>query len=131
MEEGAENFRSRLVGEFRKLLSGKEANLPVDTDAVLVLSYSGLSEENTARTNFGVELVKKITATRLNLAKGAQPDSEQIGESGPILLLDGTPEQNADMARIARENGIPDLKIAFVLNPPSPGDNTKTQFEKN
>lgn len=28
---------------------------------------SGLSEENTARTNFGVELVKKITSMRPGL----------------------------------------------------------------
>ena len=73
--------------------------------------------------------MKKITAEKLGVGDAFTLTGAQILEDAPVLLINGTPEQNAQMHKIAQDAGIPEGKIDFVPNPPPPLANTKTQFE--
>lgn len=119
MESEAKQLRRHVIQhELREILNSAESDLPVSTDAVLVLSHAGLSAENTARTEFGVELVKKMTAQRLGLGNDIEITPEQISQSGPYYIIDGvskrdtekpeTPCQNEDM-RIIIYSGKGDI----------------------
>ncbi len=116
-----------LVDEYRQVLFSPEVALPVQTNAVVVLSHSYEdSIENQARTNLGIELVKKITAERLG--KTVEELSDDDLRQGPVLMINGLPDQNQAMAERAMAQGLPDDTLAFVPNP-AEGANTKTQFE--
>ena len=107
-------------------MSKNEYNLPLKTDRVVVLSGPAIkdsighvisydSPESRSRVEFGVELVKKIAASKGGLT--------------PSLVLNGVTEQLSTLKRIALEAGLSENKIELVDSGKDGTANTKTQFE--
>ncbi|MAZ67394.1 hypothetical protein CL652_01335 [bacterium] len=135
-------FRKKLIqGEFREALTREGFEVPVETEAVMVLSAAPSLEEaderkregnpeNTARIKFGAEVLKLIAAKKLNKALDDVTMSDLGSGTIPPLVLNGETEQLPTMLEIAREMGIPDSHIFQIDSGRRGVSNTKTQFEK-
>lgn len=90
--------------------------------------------EDRERIAFGVDLVKKITALRIN--KSPQDvTQEDIKEHGPTLLYNGANHQNENLEEAIEKGEIDVPKEKIAIQKLSEEDdpkkaNTKTQFEK-
>lgn len=122
-----------VVQEYRRVFETAEYPLPQDTYGVVVLSGPGqrdqegrtiseYSEENRARINFAVELVRSI-----GIARNGEADWHT---DAPKLILNGERNQLTMMVDYALQTDIPASLIELVDCHPRPLGNTKTQFEE-
>jgi uncharacterized SAM-binding protein YcdF (DUF218 family) len=123
-----------LIQEYRRALSGPKHYLPLDSQAVVMLSGPSdidsngniireESLENVARIVFAVELIRR------NAAKSESPSEEPYLKNCPPLVLNGLTEQLPMLERIALESGIPQEMIKLVDCGKRGIGNTKTQCE--
>lgn len=122
-----------IVQKYRRVFETAEYPLPQDTYGVVVLSGPGqcdqngriiseYSEENRARINFAVVLVKAIGITR-----NGETDWYR---DAPRLILNGERNQLTMMVDYALQTDIPANLIELVDCRPRPLGNTKTQFQE-
>lgn len=127
--------KHRLIQEYRRVFSRREHHLPLDTQAVVVLSgppekdsngtiIREYSLETITRIALGIELVQRIAA-----AKSGNPIEETSFKQGPLLVLNGLTEQLLAMERVALRSGIPQELIMLVDCGRRGIGNTKTQCE--
>lgn len=125
--------------EFRTVLTSCEHEVPVDTEAIVVLSgppvkdsmgeiITERSPENFARVVFGVQIANEVVSTRLGVPLD-QITSEDVLGHAPLLVLNGETEQLPSMMELATENGFPAERILSLDCGPRGVGNTKTQFE--
>lgn len=135
MEISSSLDKQRLIQEYRRVLGSREHHLPLDTQAVVVLSgppekdsngniIREYSLETITRIAFGIELVRRIAA-----AKSGNPIEETSYKQGPLLILNGLTEQLLAMERVALQSGIPQELIMLVDCGRRGIGNTKTQCE--
>jgi uncharacterized SAM-binding protein YcdF (DUF218 family) len=127
--------RHTLIQEYRRALSGPKHCLPLDSQAVVVLSGPSdidsngniireESQENVARIVFAVELIRRIAA-----AKSGSPPEETFFKYCPPLVLNSLTEQLFALEKVALESGIPQKTIKLVDCGKRGIGNTKTQCE--
>ena len=135
-----ENFRGKLLQEeFRNFLTKSDYTIPVDSEAVVVLSgpialdakgdvMAKTAADDIARIHMGIEVARAIVSKRLNKETYTLTPDE-IRTHAPALVLNGTTDQLVAMKKIALDAFFPIEKIE-VLDCGAPGvGNTKTQFE--
>lgn len=137
-------YRYELIQkEFKKIFE-EERDIPVNTEAVMVLSAPPSREftdrerreknpENLARVPYGIEVIRKIVAQRTH--KLIDNLSSEDLANGPFLLLNGDEEQIGPMKEIALKYGFSENKIILLDagprddTPTRKAANTKTQFD--
>lgn len=135
METTSSLDRHTLVQEYRRVLGSREHHLPLDTQAVVVLSgppekdsngnmIREYSLETITRIAFAIDLVRRIAA-----AKSGSPIEETSIEQGPLLVLNGLTDQLLAMEHIALQSAIPREMIELVDCGKRGLGNTKTQCE--
>ena len=137
--ETREFVRGLVQGEFRAALTATEHEVPICTDAVVVLSgppvrddtgeiISEKSPENFARISFGIQIAKEIASARSDIPFDLiTPD--HVLEYAPMMVLNGETEQIPAMVELAVENGFPLDHMLNVDCGVRGVGNTKTQFE--
>lgn len=127
--------KHQLVTEFRKMLTDPIYSIPENTQGIVVLSASPLTDsdgtvikedspDNVARIVVGIELARKVAASRSN-----SPIEEANLLNAPPLILNGETEQLPMMEKVARQHGYPIEMIELVDCGKRGIGNTKTQFE--
>lgn len=91
-------------------------------------------EDDRQQTDFAVQLVRKITALRLNKDAG-EITKDDIEKSGPTLFYNGTNFQNKQLRDAVMSGNFPipqnKVRIEKLSETDDPKDaNTRTQFER-
>ena len=112
------NTRSKLLAEFKTIEKGKNPRLDRSIEAIVVLSGESLDPkiktdllDTETRLLAGIKIYRKI---------------EKLGGK-PVLVINGTDDQNRTMVNVAKESGI--TNIEQVKNPPYPKASTLTQIK--
>src|SRR5215469_13691134 len=135
METISSMNRHTLAQEYRRVLSSRDYHLPLDTQAVVVLSgppekdsngniIREYSLETITRIAFGIDLVRRITAVR-----SGSPLEETSLKQSPLLVLNGLTDQLPAMEQIALELDFPRERIELVDCGERSLGNTKAQCE--
>lgn len=138
-KESGNEFRHNLIQqEFRSVISAEEYKLPIESDAIVVLSAApdkmldGTlvegSIENKARIELGIDLLKQIAAEKAG-KKLEDLTDEDISNFAPPLVLNGETEQLPAMEILAKEQGLNPDKIELVDCGKRGVGNTRTQFQ--
>src|SRR5215469_12106975 len=120
METISSMNRHTLAQEYRRVLSSRDYHLPLDTQAVVVLSGPAEKDSNgnmireysletITRIAFGIDLVRRVAAMRTG-----SPSKEISLKRSPLLVLNGLTDQLPAMEQIALQSGFPREMIELV-----------------